>query len=602
MIRALFFFLISAACLSAQNPATAVFPSAAAVDTDLGVACNGSNRGSLTASVSSSALTMSVSDGTKFCYPSYATIDLETFKICSVSGNTVTVCSGQRGVHGTAAAHSSGAAISAYIDQNAMNQVAAEIKAVEKSILANGGVSVVDKGAVGDGVTADDSAFTAAFVAACAKTTGRMVVIPSPSNFYRLTATYDIPCDQIEIIGVGLPQIKYLGTGAMWTSSLLGIKISIHGLQVQGPSTANTYFFKIIGSGGLGLTNSSIYDNNITNFGDSATASGAGILVQADSPSLSVYRNIFNNFGTAFSLAAPADNLDFHDNYVVSASGYGADLNSATGAGTMLIRHNNFTTIRGAVRVGASVGGAVIVRDNEFEINSTLTDANSAAFDLLGGFITADGNSCTLHSHGNYCYWVDDAISYSFFSNNTGSGYNTANIKNGAGLSNLYLYNGSGSSPSGMYSNPNYPGIISIQAATSAPAYGFGTSNPVGGFQVNMPGVAYDAADWGLATFTDSASPARKLSIGYDGTREAGYVQAVKSGVDVMPLFLNPRGGGTKVGDWLQLSTKGTTSQPTCNSSAAGTIWYSGHSTGIKDGVAVCAADASNAYAWRTIY
>lgn len=42
--------------------------------------------------------------------------------------------------------------------------------------------------------------------------------------------------------------------------------------------------------------------------------------------------------------------------------------------------------------------------------------------------------------------------------------------------------------------------------------------------------------------------------------------------------------------------------QPTCDSTHQGTFWNSGHSAGVKDSIAVCAADASNAYAWRTIY
>lgn len=56
----------------------------------------------------------------------------------------------------------------------------------------------------------------------------------------------------------------------------------------------------------------------------------------------------------------------------------------------------------------------------------------------------------------------------------------------------------------------------------------------------------------------------------------------------------------------LQLSASafvaGVVAQPTCNAAAAGTLWYSGHTASAKDSVAICAADATNAYAWRTIY
>lgn len=42
--------------------------------------------------------------------------------------------------------------------------------------------------------------------------------------------------------------------------------------------------------------------------------------------------------------------------------------------------------------------------------------------------------------------------------------------------------------------------------------------------------------------------------------------------------------------------------QPSCTSSIPGELWYSGHTADTKDSVAICAADATNTWAWRTIY
>ena len=54
----------------------------------------------------------------------------------------------------------------------------------------------------------------------------------------------------------------------------------------------------------------------------------------------------------------------------------------------------------------------------------------------------------------------------------------------------------------------------------------------------------------------------------------------------------------------LQLSAPmgvaGTTAQSTCNSANAGVLWYSGHTFGAQDSEAICAADASNIFAWHT--
>ena len=50
----------------------------------------------------------------------------------------------------------------------------------------------------------------------------------------------------------------------------------------------------------------------------------------------------------------------------------------------------------------------------------------------------------------------------------------------------------------------------------------------------------------------------------------------------------------------LKLST--AVAQPSCASGIRGTFWYVAGGMGVKDSVQVCAKDASNAYAWRTIY
>ncbi len=42
--------------------------------------------------------------------------------------------------------------------------------------------------------------------------------------------------------------------------------------------------------------------------------------------------------------------------------------------------------------------------------------------------------------------------------------------------------------------------------------------------------------------------------------------------------------------------------QPTCNSTQRGRIWQTIGGSGVKDSVTVCAKDATDAYAWRTIY
>jgi hypothetical protein len=46
----------------------------------------------------------------------------------------------------------------------------------------------------------------------------------------------------------------------------------------------------------------------------------------------------------------------------------------------------------------------------------------------------------------------------------------------------------------------------------------------------------------------------------------------------------------------------GSISKPTCNSANRGTFWYTAGGAGVKDDVQVCAKDAGDVYAYRTIY
>lgn len=64
-------------------------------------------------------------------------------------------------------------------------------------------------------------------------------------------------------------------------------------------------------------------------------------------------------------------------------------------------------------------------------------------------------------------------------------------------------------------------------------------------------------------------------------------------------LLISPPAAAPTAGGALQL-TGGT--RPTCAVGIRGTFYYEASGAGIKDTVAVCAKDAANVYAWRTIY
>lgn len=119
------------ATLAAQNPNTAVYPTTLATDEDLLVASDRAST-TLSSSISAAATSIPVTTATRFTPPMVITIGSEQIKVCSKSGNTLTVCPAGRGFAGTTAASAqAGTAVSGNVVAHHINQLAAELKAVQ---------------------------------------------------------------------------------------------------------------------------------------------------------------------------------------------------------------------------------------------------------------------------------------------------------------------------------------------------------------------------------------------------------------------------------------------------------------------------------------
>lgn len=126
--------LLIGTCALAQNPKTAVFPSAVASDQTLPPLAN-YYLSSLNGAITSITLTIVVDNATGFITPGTITIDTEHILICSKVSNTLTVCSGGRGYDGSiASAHADKAAVAGYILAGHFNQAFAEIKSIEAKL------------------------------------------------------------------------------------------------------------------------------------------------------------------------------------------------------------------------------------------------------------------------------------------------------------------------------------------------------------------------------------------------------------------------------------------------------------------------------------
>lgn len=166
-IASLFLLLLSVAW--AQNPQTAVFPAATATDADLPPTVNGGSS-TLTANLLIGDTTATVADGTKFKQWGIVTIEggtvnAEWSQVCLISGNTLTfgrsagACGNVagRGLDGSArVAHSSGASVANYPVSLNLNQMAAEIKALEAGDFGTRTVKGASFQGTGAGPTAID--------------------------------------------------------------------------------------------------------------------------------------------------------------------------------------------------------------------------------------------------------------------------------------------------------------------------------------------------------------------------------------------------------------------------------------------------------------
>jgi len=123
--------------MSAQNPNTAVFPGAVATDTDLLVQ-NNSAQTTLDGAIDDSTLAINLTSAAEFTFPGVITVGTERIKVCSKSGNTVTVCTSGRGFDGsTAATHADHLNVYGYLTKYEHNQLAAEMKATQTALGAN---------------------------------------------------------------------------------------------------------------------------------------------------------------------------------------------------------------------------------------------------------------------------------------------------------------------------------------------------------------------------------------------------------------------------------------------------------------------------------
>ncbi len=199
--------------------------------------------------------------------------------------------------------------------------------------------------------------------------------------------------------------------------------VVIEGLYFYGPGTATSHGVHFSGL----TTNSEVLNCIFANYGSGGAGNGNGILLDtANQRDMTISGNQFYTMGgDDIVVNSPNDGLEISENLTDSTAGWSIYMdNAGSGAGAMRIEHNLLVASTGHIYLGTV--GDVIVQDNEAEMETSCTDAHSAAFDFAGsGNVQVSGNSVNTHNLCNYGIYVGSNFTGGKFANNAVFSYLT---------------------------------------------------------------------------------------------------------------------------------------------------------------------------------
>lgn len=134
--------------------------------------------------------------------------------------------------------------------------------------------------------------------------------------------------------------------------------------------------------------------------------------------------------------------------------------------------------------------------------------------------------------------------------------------------------------------NNNNLALVNSNGTQGMGNFGIGTSTPWASFSLATSSRVLGGAPFFAIASTTGTSATSTIML-LDAQGELGI------GLENPTQMLVVNGG-------LQAST--TKTKPTCDNTVRGTFWATQSGAGVKDAVEVCAKDAADAYAWRTIY
>lgn len=173
-----------------------------------------------------------------------------------------------------------------------------------------------------------------------------------------------------------------------------------------------------------------------------------------------------------------------------------------------------------------------------------------------------------------------------------------------------YTFNGSDFRPaaasaydlgtSALYWGTAFINLASLQAGWRIHSASFGTGVLIGAAGLTAPDGSTFTGIYGEGGATNNIG----LTGGLDTSATAkGVIVQGQNSTDADaggPIII--RGGSSASGSGGGIKFITPSTKVTCNSGNRGMYWHTLGGAGVKDNVEVCAKDASDAYAWRTIY
>jgi hypothetical protein len=238
--------------------------------------------------------------------------------------------------------------------------------------------------------------------------------------------------------------------------------------------------------------------------------------------------------------------------------------------------------------------------------------SNSVTSGLVGATISGGGSSGNLNtisgaaSFGTIGGGAKNTAS-GFYSTIGGGSQNTASgsyATVGGGVSNVasgsnasIVGGGTGNTASGLDSTIG--GGIGNTTAGSKSTIPGGDSNSTGASADHSFAAGFDAVANHSGTFVWADNVGSGVATPFTSTATNQFLIRASNGVGIGTASPNPN--ELEVNGGVRLNT--STAQPTCvDATQRGTFWIIQGATGVKDTVQVCAKDATNTYAWRTLF